>query len=82
MRHATEGLARPCTAWDLFLVSGGVQCGNCLATSTPPRERRNPCRVPATDGPCPLEADGDGGACWVHRAASAPPLGAGREPAT
>lgn len=29
--HNTEGLTRPCERQDLFLVSEGVQCGNCLA---------------------------------------------------
>lgn len=31
MKHKTEGLARPCSAQDLFLSSQGLQCGNCLA---------------------------------------------------
>lgn len=28
-QHRKDGLARRCTAWDLFLVAGGLQCGNC-----------------------------------------------------
>jgi hypothetical protein len=31
MIHRTDGLARRCSATDLFIVSGGIQCGNCLA---------------------------------------------------
>jgi hypothetical protein len=29
--HKTKGLSRPCNSSDLFLVSEGLQCGNCLA---------------------------------------------------
>lgn len=28
--HKTNGLARKCNQNDLFIVSGGLQCGNCL----------------------------------------------------
>jgi hypothetical protein len=64
MMHATAGLARPCHAWDLFLVTGGLQCGNCGAHTVPDVPR---CRASASDGPCPLAPDGDDGLCWVHR---------------
>lgn len=35
MNHKTEGLARPCSANDIFLSGEGLQCGNCLATDRP-----------------------------------------------
>ena len=69
MKHKTEGLARPCSAWDLFLVTGGLQCGNCLATDVPPLE--NLCAAMASDGPCPLQAEVNGGLCWIHKAQKA-----------
>lgn len=28
--HITKGLSRPCNAGDLFIVSDGLQCGNCM----------------------------------------------------
>ena len=31
MKHKTTGLARRCSPGDLILVTGGLQCGNCLA---------------------------------------------------
>lgn len=27
-----------CSAWDLFLITGGLQCGNCLAVELHPQE--------------------------------------------
>ena len=69
IHHATEGLSRPCTAWDMFIVSGGLQCGNCLAHNVPPME--NGCRcITSDDKPCPLPAESDG-KCWVHAMQSA-----------
>lgn len=62
--HRTEGLARNCTAWDLFVITGGLQCGNCLAHNVPTVTR---CRASAIDGPCPLQPDGADGLCWIHR---------------
>jgi hypothetical protein len=62
--HKTEGLARNCTAWDLFTVTGGLQCGNCLAHNVPTMAT---CRDRASDGACPLPPDGDDGRCWIHR---------------
>lgn len=62
--HKTTGLARNCTASDLFIVTGGLQCGNCLAHTVPAVTM---CRALASDGPCPLRSDGDDGLCWVHR---------------
>jgi hypothetical protein len=64
MIHKMEGLARPCTAWDLFVVSGGLQCGNCLAHDV---KEKVTCRERASDGPCPLPPDGEDGLCWIHR---------------
>lgn len=32
-RPGSESIARPCSAWDVILISGGLQCGNCLAWS-------------------------------------------------
>jgi hypothetical protein len=43
MKHVKGGLARPCSANDVILVTGGLQCGNCLATSAP-RAPRN-CQI-------------------------------------
>jgi hypothetical protein len=43
--HRTDGLARRCSAHDLFLVSEGLQCGNCLAlfpAPLPPSRRLEP----------------------------------------
>ncbi len=39
--HKRHGLARGCHPQDLFLVSEGVQCGNCLVlvTENKPREK-------------------------------------------
>ncbi len=66
MKHKTEGLARPCNAWDLFTVTGGLQCGNCLAHNVPPLP--NPCSATtADDKPCPLQADDGGDLCWIHK---------------
>lgn len=45
MKHKTEGLARPCTAWDLFLSGPGLQCGNCLATDHEEIERQQEIRT-------------------------------------
>lgn len=64
MQHNTVGLARPCSANDLFLVTGGLQCGNCLAHTVPVIVT---CRERASDGPCPLPPDGEDGLCWIHR---------------
>lgn len=64
MRHVAKGLARPCSAWDLILVTGGLQCGNCLASTVPALADR--CSELAIDQPCPLRA-GDDGICWIHR---------------
>jgi hypothetical protein len=66
---------RPCTAWDLLIVSGGLQCGNCLATDVPPIVT---CSAPASDGPCPLPPDGSDGLCWVHRMQASQPEKEGR----
>lgn len=65
MIHKTEGLARHCSAWDLFTITGGLQCGNCLAASVQePKTSR--CVDRPSDGPCPLLAEHDSGRCWVH----------------
>ncbi len=71
MKHRTEGLARRCSATDLFLVTGGLQCGNCLAHNVP--EPVNRCKERASDGPCPLTAETDSGRCWIHEAQSKEP---------
>lgn len=65
--HNTEGLRRPCTAWDLFIVAGGLQCGNCLASSVPPVPRDAFCSASASDGPCPLRHEKNDTLCWIHR---------------
>jgi hypothetical protein len=65
MHHIRDGLARPCSAWDLILITGGVQCGNCLATEV--RPTHSSCSDHASDGPCPLPSDGPDGVCWIHR---------------
>jgi hypothetical protein len=36
MKHKTQGLARPCNAGDLFLITGGLQCANCMAIELDP----------------------------------------------
>lgn len=36
MKHKQEGLARPCTSNDIFLVKEGLQCGNCLVVFPEP----------------------------------------------
>lgn len=64
MQHKSEGLRRPCHATDLFLVAGGLQCGNCGAHTVPTVVT---CSAQASDGPCPLPPDGADGLCWVHR---------------
>jgi hypothetical protein len=64
MKHKTEGLARPCCAGDIFLVAGGTQCGNCLASDVADAGPR--CSANAADGPCPLPPKGDSAYCWVH----------------
>lgn len=38
--HQTQGLNRPCTSHDLFQVSEGLQCGNCLALSGVPNKAK------------------------------------------
>lgn len=63
--HVTEGLARPCSAWDLFTVSGGMQCGNCLAHNVEPMPNRCHCTT-ADDKPCPLQAEPETETCWIH----------------
>lgn len=73
IQHNTEGLRRPCSAQDMLIVTGGLQCGNCLAHNVRPLEGER-CREQASDGPCPLASDGDDGLCWVHR------IAAGRNP--
>lgn len=66
IQHKTEGLARPCSAWDLFSVSGGLQCGNCLSHNVPLMPEPT-CTARASDGPCPLDAEDGDTVCWVHR---------------
>ena len=39
MKHKTTGLARRCSPGDLILVTGGLQCGNCLAYEETYHER-------------------------------------------
>ena len=39
--HKVKNLPRTCTAQDLFLVSEGVQCGNCLVLIYDYREEHN-----------------------------------------
>lgn len=65
MIHNTQGLARPCSAWDIFAVTGGLQCGNCLAHTVP--EPKGMCEAQASDGPCPLKAEEGDSRCWVHK---------------
>ena len=79
MRHITEGLARPCSATDLFIVKEGLQCGNCLAVSRGvggpaladwgPLLPRCSART-SDDKPCPLDADPpyEDMLCWIHQA--------------
>jgi hypothetical protein len=64
MKHKTEGLARPCHAGDIFLVTGGLQCGNCLAHTVPDIVL---CEGQASDGPCPLPPEEGDALCWIHR---------------
>ena len=68
--HNSEGLARPCSATDLFIISGGLQCGNCLAHNVKPyAERMCIERTHEKDGsrqPCPLPVDHESGRCWIH----------------
>lgn len=45
--HKTEGLARPCSAHDLFTVAEGLQCGNCLVLVTDNRPTTMPETFPA-----------------------------------
>ena len=64
IQHVTEGLARPCSVWDLFIVTGGLQCGNCLAHNVPMLTDR--CAETCSDGkPCPLQRE-HGDLCWIH----------------
>jgi hypothetical protein len=64
IKHATKGLARPCSAWDIFSIRGGLQCGNCLAHNVPAPTNR--CAMTCADGkPCPLQRE-HGDLCWVH----------------
>lgn len=69
IQHKTEGLARPCTAWDLLTVTGGLQCGNCLAHNVAPKTEPQ-CSASASDGPCPLDAEEGESVCWIHKAIS------------
>ena len=55
-----------CSAWDLILVTGGIACGNCGASSVPKHEGHS-CAASATDGPCPLIAKDGDELCWIHR---------------
>lgn len=67
IRHKREGLARPCSAWDVFLVTGGLQCGNCLAHNVP--EPVGGCESMTGDvppKPCPLKAEPGRSKCWIH----------------
>lgn len=68
--HKREGLARPCSATDLFTVTGGLQCGNCLAHNVPPGPPR--CIDFASDGPCPLPREKPSGRRWIHEIAPCP----------
>lgn len=54
--HASRaGLARPCSAWDVFLLSGnGLQCGNCLFVIASPYSSR-PLTPTPTLSPIPEE---------------------------
>ena len=68
MTHNAEGLARRCNAWDLFIVAGGLQCGNCGAHNVQRIDRSLMCSGLCQDEkPCPLQHDGPDGLCWVHR---------------
>lgn len=77
--HKREGLARPCSATDLFTVSGGLQCGNCLAHNVKPRaERMCVERAHEKDGsrpPCPLPSEHESGRCWIHEMQARAALG-------
>ena len=64
MKHAKA--SRPCCASDLILVTGGLQCGNCLVSTVPKME--NGCsEIPSDDKPCPIASDDSDGLCWIHR---------------
>lgn len=70
IEHRTKGLARPCSAWDIFAVTGGLQCGNCLAHNVPPGPPG--CTHYSTVGPCPLPREDNEDTCWIHRIAPCP----------
>lgn len=68
MKHCKDGLARPCSANDMFLVTGGLECGNCGTRSTPELTEPRCYARTGDDKPCPLMAEYDG-LCWVHNIA-------------
>lgn len=68
IQHATEGLARPCSANDMFLVAGGLQCGNCLAHNVPGDPRPKCAATTSDNKPCPLRVERkDDTLCWIHK---------------
>ena len=67
VHHHTEGLARGCGANDLILVTGGLQCGNCLAHNLPNDPRPKCTATTSDDKPCPGRVEDDGDVCWIHK---------------
>jgi hypothetical protein len=73
IEHVTEGLAVPCNANHLILVTGGLQCGNCLAHNVqmPVDDRPRCTAICSDDVRCSVRVEDDGELCWVHKAQAA-----------
>ena len=74
IEHIPGGLARGCNANDLILVTGGLQCSNCLAHNVElPVDNRPRCTAICSDDvKCSVRVeDPDGELCWVHKAQAA-----------
>lgn len=57
-----------CNALNQYLVTGGVACGDCGASSVPLADPADYCTETCADGkPCPLPRDEGRDLCWVHR---------------